>query len=224
MARSWLRPSSLLGSLVLGSACGPLVVLDDGTGAESFDAAEASDGTGSVDTTTVDTTTVGTSSTTSATTTTTTATTTPMTTVDPTGNEPGYCAQACFSLDDCLYPGSNPADWACTDGFCEFVGMIPPCDPQSCDYLMIGFCTEIDGVSVCATPCNDDSSCVPGFTECSGHDDAGNSICEAIPCFGTVEGEPCEIDGFGQIGVCIDGVCACTDDSQCTAVGYACDV
>lgn len=219
MVRSWLRSSSLLGSLVLGSACGPLVVLDDGTGVESSDASDASDGTGPSSTSTV-----GTSSTTSATTSTTTATTTPMTTsVDPTGREPGYCAQVCFTVDDCLYDGANPADFECIDGFCEFVGELPACDPMNCDDLMIGICTEVDGVSQCATPCSDDSSCIAGFTQCSGVDDAGNSICEPIPCWGTVEGEPCVIDGFGQLGICIDGLCACTDDAQCTAAGFACN-
>ena len=217
MARSWLRSSSLLGSLALGSACGPLVVLDDGGGEESTD--EASEGTGPSSTSAV-----GTTSPTSSTTSTTSATTTPMTTsVDPTGREPGFCALACVTVDDCLFGGS-PTDFECVDGFCEYVGEIPPCDPASCDDLMIGSCTEVDGVSVCATPCVDDSACVAGFTQCSGHDDAGNSICDPIPCWGVVEGEPCEIDGFGQIGICIDGVCACTDDSQCTAEGYGCNV
>lgn len=216
---SRLRP--LLGSLVLASACGPFVILEEtGSDDESSMTDEVSE-----ETTTPSTTTSTTSSTTSATTSTTTATTatTTTTTGDPTGDAPGFCAQACTSVEDCLYEGSNPNDFACIDGFCEYVGAIWPCDPATCDDLMIGICTEIDGVSLCATPCTDDSMCLPGFTQCTGHDDAGNPVCEAIPCFGTPEGEPCEIQGFGQIGVCIDGLCSCTDDSECTAEGYGCN-
>ncbi|WP_266222025.1 hypothetical protein [Paraliomyxa miuraensis] len=88
---------------------------------------------------------------------------------------------------------------------------------------MIGQCTFVDGFSVCATPCVDDMACIVGFTECAGVDDLGNSICSALPCYGAVEGQPCEIAGFGQIGVCTDGECVCTDDSQCTAMGFGCD-
>jgi hypothetical protein len=220
MPRVVVRLRPLLGSLVLASACGPFVILDDsGSDDESSETDEVSE-----ETTTPPTTTSTTSSTTSATTSTTTATTaTTTTTGDPTGDVPGFCAQACAIVEDCLYEGANPSDFACVDGFCEYVGEIPPCDPASCDDIMIGSCTEIDGVSVCATPCADDSACLPGFTECTGHDDAGNSICEAIPCFGTLEGEPCEIQGFGQIGVCTNGQCSCTDDSECTAEGFGCN-
>lgn len=207
-----LRP--LFGSLVLAAACGPFVILDDsGSDDESSETDEVSE-----ETTTPPSPTSTTSSTTSATTTATTATTT-----TTTGDVPGFCAQACTIVEDCLYEGANPSDFACVDGFCEYVGAFPPCDPASCDDLMIGSCTEVDGVSICATPCADDSACLPGFTECTGHDDAGNSICAAIPCFGTLEGEPCEIQGFGQIGVCTNGECSCTDDSECTAQGFGCN-
>jgi len=217
MPRPWLRSSPLLCSLVLGSACGPFVVLEDSTD-ESAGESEASESTSSS-------TTNATSSTTAATSSTTSATTTPMTTsVDPTGREPGYCQETCRAVSDCLYPGSNPSDWACNGGFCEYVGVIPSCDPATCDDLAIGFCTEVDGVSQCATPCVSDVSCLAGFTQCSGYDDAGNSICEAIPCNGAVEGEACVIDGFGQYGVCIDGMCACTDDSQCPIDGWGCNI
>jgi hypothetical protein len=221
MPHVFARLSSVFCSLALGSACGPLVVLDDaGTGDETAEATETSDDapSSSTSSTTAALTTTATSSTTSTT------TSPPMTTsVDPTGDEPGYCAQACRTVADCLYPGSNPDDFECTDGFCTYVGEIPPCYPEACDDLMIGVCTEVDGVSLCVTPCIDDSSCLAGFTECTGFDDAGNSICMAIPCLGVAEGEACFIDGVGQFGVCTNGECACTDDSQCTIEGYACN-
>jgi hypothetical protein len=124
---------------------------------------------------------------------------------------------------DCVPPMGNEADWACTDGFCEYIAEIPACDPASCDDLMIGVCSEVDGVSICTTPCSDDTMCLAGFTECTGTDDAGNMICQALPCGGVAEGEPCDIPMFGQIGTCTDGVCTCTDDAECTAMGFACN-
>lgn len=219
------RLSLALGSLALSllapaAACGPLIVdIESDSEAESAGETENDAST-----------TVGTSSTTTPTSTTTTATTTTATTTtttttaDPTGDEPGFCALACEDLADCVFQGGVPEDWACTDGFCEYVGEFYVCDPATCDDLMIGVCAEVDGLSTCTTPCTNDTQCLAGFTTCTGVDDAGNSICEAIPCFGTPEGEACFIDGFGQFGVCIDGLCSCTDDTQCTPDGYACNV
>jgi len=126
-------------------------------------------------------------------------------------------------MADCVPFGGNPADWACTDGFCEYVGVFPECDPATCDDLMIGVCGEVDGYSTCTMPCTDDSMCFAGITECTGMDDDGNPICQGYPCGGVAEGDPCEIMGFGQLGTCTDGVCVCTDDTECTAAGYACN-
>lgn len=217
MAGARLRSSSLACSLVLVSACGPFVILADDVASE--ESTETSD-------TTATSTSTSTSTTTSTTTAGPTVTATTPTTMDVTTDEPrepSYCALACESTADCAIGGIDPADYPCIDGFCEYVGEVPACDPATCDDLQIGICTEVDGFSQCATPCSDDSMCVPGFTECTGTDDAGNTICEAIPCFGVGEGEPCEFQGFGQLGVCIDGECQCTEDSQCTADGYACN-
>jgi hypothetical protein len=219
MARLALALGSLALSLLApAAACGPLIV-----DIESDSEAESAGETENDASTTVETTTTTTATTTTATTTTATSTTT-TTTADPTGDEPGYCSPVCGVVADCVALGGVPEDWACTDGFCEYIGLIPACDPATCDDLMIGVCAEIDGLSTCTTPCTNDTQCLAGFTECTGVDDAGNSICEAIPCFGTPEGEACFIEGFGQYGVCIDGLCSCTDDTQCTPDGYACNV
>lgn len=137
--------------------------------------------------------------------------------------EPGICAQACAGPADCVIPDLDPADYPCIDGFCEYLGESPPCDPAGCDDLQIGICTTVEGVSLCAVPCSDDSMCLPGFTVCTGTDDAGNSICEPIPCYGALEGEGCIIDGLGQFGVCIDGECRCSDDTECTFEGFGCN-
>jgi hypothetical protein len=169
--------------------------------------------------------------------TTTDPTTTDPTTTDPTvgdttagdstgGGGAGFCAQTCDAVGDCVPVGGDEADYACTDGFCEFTGKItiPPCDTATCDDLSIGVCADVDGVSTCTTPCEDDTMCVADVTECTGMDDDGNSICAALPCGGAAEGEACEIPTFGSIGTCTDGVCSCTDNAECTADGYACNV
>lgn len=219
VAGARLLCSSLACSLLLVSACGPFVILaDDVASDESSEASDTTAGSTTVTTATTSTTTATTANTT-------TSTTTPPT-MDATTDaprEPSYCAQACDSTEDCEAGGIDPADYPCIDGFCEFIGELPACDPATCDDLLIGVCTEVDGISQCATPCTDDSACLAGFTACTGTDDAGNTICELIPCYGMAEGEPCEFEGFGQLGVCIDGECQCTDDSQCTADGYGCN-
>lgn len=138
----------------------------------------------------------------------------------------GFCGQTCAAVGDCVPMGGMESDYACTEGFCEFIGEIPdppPCDTATCDDLMLGTCAMVDGVSLCTTPCSDDSMCLAGFTACTGMDDAGNSICEALPCGGAAEGEPCNFGGADQYGVCTDGVCSCTDDAECTAAGQGCN-
>lgn len=139
------------------------------------------------------------------------------------GGGGGFCAISCAAAADCVPPMGNEADWACTEGFCEFTGALPACDPATCDDLGVGLaCADVDGVSQCTTPCPNGDECTAPL-ECSGMDDAGNAICAAAPCGGVAEGEACDIPNFGQIGTCTDGVCGCTDDAECTAPGYACN-
>jgi hypothetical protein len=139
----------------------------------------------------------------------------------------GFCATTCAAVADCVPPMGMESDYACTDGFCEYIGEPLPCDPALCDDLGVGLaCADVDGVSQCTTPCSDDSMCLAGVTECTGMDDAGNSICVAVPaepCGGAAEGEPCNFGGADQYGVCTDGVCSCTDDAECTAAGQGCN-
>ncbi|WP_266222024.1 hypothetical protein [Paraliomyxa miuraensis] len=104
--RSLVFGSLVFGSLVFGLACGPVVVLEEGSESDDESAGE----TGASSSTTTGTTTSTTTSTTSASTTTpattTVATTTPP---DPTGDrEPGYCGQVCLAVEDCVPGGSTP--------------------------------------------------------------------------------------------------------------------
>jgi hypothetical protein len=135
----------------------------------------------------------------------------------------GHCSQACEVVSDCVPAMADESDWACTEGFCEFTGPIPACDPAWCDDLMLGTCGSIGGVSACMQPCAGDGDCVEGSL-CNSSDDDGNPICGAAPCGGVAEGEPCEIQSFGSIGTCTDGQCTCATDDECTADGFACHV
>jgi hypothetical protein len=129
----------------------------------------------------------------------------------------------CMAVADCVPMGGDPADWSCNAGFCEFVGMIPPCDPASCPAAAGLMCAFVDGVDQCVIPCTPvGNECDLFGFECTGVTDMGDTICTSPPCGGALEGEPCFIQGFGQLGTCTDGLCTCTDDSECTAPDLTC--
>ncbi|MDC0669416.1 hypothetical protein [Nannocystis radixulma] len=149
----------------------------------------------------------------------------PTTGVETTGNGgAGFCAQTCAAVADCVPMGGNEADYACTDGFCEYKGQLPACDDTTCPAAAGAACAEVGGVTQCTFPCTEGGTeCDVLQLECTGMNDAGEPICAAKPCGGVAEGAACEIAGFGQLGVCTDGVCSCSADTECTAMGYACN-
>jgi len=144
------------------------------------------------------------------------------------GGGEGFCGQTCADAAECVPMGGNAADWACTEGFCEFIGTLPeppPCDDTTCPAAIGGACADVNGVNVCTFPCTEGGTeCDALMLECSGMDDAGNPICAAPPCGGAAEGAPCEFPGgAGQYGVCTEGVCVCTSDAECTIEGQGCN-
>ncbi len=203
-----------------------MVVLEDDTGEPSE--AEATGDTGSPTTTSPTTSTTGTTGTTGTVTVSSSATspTEPVTTtVDPTGGgEPGFCLQTCESLADCVPPGSNPDDFACIDGFCEYIAAWM-CDETNCPPEVGATCAEVEGLPTCVFSCSEGGNeCDFIEGQCTGVTDEGLLYCEAVGCGGGIEeGEPCFFEGFGLLGTCIDGLCVCTDDAECTAEGYACN-
>lgn len=137
----------------------------------------------------------------------------------------GFCGLSCTAPADCAM-GGNEADWECAEGFCNYIGTPPACDDVTCPPAVGGACAEVDGVSVCTYPCTEGGTECDLLTwECTGMDDAGNSICQPPapePCGGVAEGEPCDF-GAGQLGVCTAGECVCTSDEECAVTGYACN-
>ncbi|MCX4243761.1 hypothetical protein [Paraliomyxa miuraensis] len=152
-------------------------------------------------------------------------TTTADTGMTTTAGGSGFCALACEAPADCAM-GGNEADWACNEGFCEYIGEPPPCDDTTCPAAAGFACADVGGVNICTIPCPNGNECDVLMLECTGEDDAGNAICvspEPEPCGGAAEGEPCDFGGADQYGVCMDGECTCADDTECTAAGYACN-
>jgi hypothetical protein len=220
MRRRFARLSLGAPLFSLAAACGPFITVVDDAGSES----EVESPTETSNDPPVMTATV--------TVTVTSTTTTPMTTSvdddtspDTTDPEASYCAQACRIVADCLPPMTDPTGYACIAGFCEFTGRLPPCDETNCPSVAGFACASVDGISLCVIACTEvGGECDPFEFMCTGVTDAGMLYCEPPPCngFGN-EGEPCFLRGFGQLGVCTDGLCTCTDDSQCTALGWACN-
>jgi hypothetical protein len=216
-----IAPSLVVWSLALAAACGPVVVLEEGSDGESEASGDSEASSATVATTASSTTTTATS-----TSTTTSATTTPATTaVDPSDGDSGYCGLACDVAADCVPPNSKPIDFACVEGFCEYGGPTFECDETSCPSMAGLACASVEGVEVCVFPCTEDGGeCLMLQLECTGTSDEGIAYCEPPPCLGAGEGEACIIEGVGQFGICVQGECVCTDDGQCTADGFACDV
>lgn len=133
------------------------------------------------------------------------------------GGGAGSCGLTCEAPEDCAF-GGNAADWECNEGFCDYVGTPPACDEALCS-AGGGACADVDGVNQCTYPCTEGGTECDFLTwECTGEDDAGNSICQPAPAAPCTEGEACE----GGFGVCTNGECVCTTDEECTADGYGC--
>jgi hypothetical protein len=138
------------------------------------------------------------------------------------GGGAGSCAETCKAPTDCAAGTGTKETYACTDGFCEFIGdPIDPCDPAVCPEAAGYICATIDGNDVCGLACPNGDECDVAMQECV-MDDKATAVCQFPDCFGAGEGEPCELTGVGQIGTCSGGVCGCTDDAECTIAGQAC--
>ncbi len=135
---------------------------------------------------------------------------------------PGRCAQTCEDVAECVPANGLEIDYVCDEGFCDYVGIPPACDVFTCINSQGGVCADVGGFSVCTVPCENDNECAALMQVCTGIDDAGGKFCEPPPCDGFDEGAPCEVAGVGQLGTCTDGVCACTNDAECSVLGHAC--
>lgn len=130
----------------------------------------------------------------------------------------GYCTKPCGTVTDCCPPGSvdcpsnmYPNNWECAQGAC----LSPQCatnadctavDPDQGCFLLGDF-------SSCLAACVNDGDCTAPLT-CSGVDDNGAKYCKAT-------GGGCTDDAScGGFGKCVDKVCVCAADADCTFQGY----
>jgi len=132
----------------------------------------------------------------------------------------GYCAPPCTTPAECCpanTPGcpSNqyPNNYTCKDGSCRS----PQCATTS-DCTAEGptkDCFMVDGEKSCKFACSTDTDCNAPQT-CIGVDDNGKKYCRAT-------GAGCPDDAFCMnlgIGKCINKVCLCEADADCTKTGF----
>jgi hypothetical protein len=105
-----------------------------------------------------------------------------------------------------------PNNYTCVGGACRS----PQCQSASdCTAQSPKLdCFTIGGVSDCAFACMMDVDCTPPLT-CIGKDDNGKQYClsKGSGCTDAM----CTILGLGK---CINGVCSCLTDSDCTKPGF----
>ena len=131
--------------------------------------------------------------------------------------EPGYCTKACDTPADCCAPGTPgcpsdqyPNNHQCVNGACH----PPECaDTQDCATNPNLDCFALSGFNSCGFKCDVDADCAAPLT-CTGSDDNGKTFC-------LFAGDGCTNDascnGFGS---CVDKLCVCTSDAECTAAGF----
>lgn len=130
----------------------------------------------------------------------------------------GYCTKPCGTVTDCCPAGSPdcpsnmyPNNWECSMGAC----LSPQC-ASSADCTAIDpdqGCFTISGFSSCLVACSTDGDCTAPLT-CAGVDDNGAKYCKA-PSSGCTIDADCA--GFGK---CVNKVCICEADADCTFQGY----
>jgi hypothetical protein len=134
------------------------------------------------------------------------------------GTPPGYCTKPCAAAADCCPPGdpncpgpTYPNNVACTNGACY----APECSATSdCTALNPKLdCFSLSGFDDCAFACASDADCTAPLT-CSGVDDNNKKFCLSA-------GGGCTDDAScNGLGKCVNKVCVCDVDNDCTKPGF----
>ncbi len=131
----------------------------------------------------------------------------------------GYCTPPCSTPADCCppdtpsCPGDNfPDNYTCKNGGCRS----PECSSTAdCTALNPKLdCLVLSGTHDCAFPCIADGDCMMPL-KCVGADDNGTKFCLATGGSGCSDDSSCQ-----GLGKCINKVCVCASDMDCTKSGY----
>lgn len=139
-----------------------------------------------------------------------------------TGPEYGYCAQPCGAAADCCPPDPNNEDMCPSASYpdnpeCQNGACLPAQCATTADCTAFNpkhDCLPVGGFNSCKFPCDGNEDCVLPL-QCVGTDDNGNGFCLAPGGTGCSDDASC--NGFGK---CVDTVCVCDVDTDCTFPGY----
>ncbi|MBK8996242.1 MAG: hypothetical protein IPM35_10920 [Myxococcales bacterium] len=130
----------------------------------------------------------------------------------------GYCTRPCGTVNDCCPAGSTdcpsnqyPNNYKCVAGGCRSPECSTTTDCSSTNPKLD--CFSLSGFHSCALTCSADTDCTSPLT-CSGLDDNNKKFCLA-------KGSGCSDDascnGYGK---CVEKVCVCYADADCTKAGF----
>ncbi|MFO0568636.1 MAG: hypothetical protein U0263_23445 [Polyangiaceae bacterium] len=130
----------------------------------------------------------------------------------------GFCSRPCGTVTDCCPAGSvdcpsnqYPNNYKCVLGACRAAECSTTQDCTSTNPKLD--CLSLSGFHACGFGCSSDTDCSPPLT-CIGLDDNGKKYCLA-------KGNGCSDDAScGGYGKCVDKVCVCYSDVDCTKTGF----
>lgn len=131
----------------------------------------------------------------------------------------GFCAQPCANAVDCCPPSpmspcpsdTYPNNFECKNGACYSGQCSSTADCTAINPNLD--CLTFSGQKSCVFDCALDGDCMAPLT-CTGVDDDGKKYC-------VFSGGGCTDDtSCGGFGKCVDKVCVCSSDTDCTVAGY----
>lgn len=210
-------------ALLVGTACGPRVLVVDDAGHEDDDDDGATTGRPPPPPE------PGTSTTTTSppTATATASSSDDPEPPDPTAGNGGFCMQTCQRAEDCCNGAPDcpsddyPDNWACEDGRCVHGGCKSDDD---CSFVPDDWiCATTRHGAWCLPSCQTDDDCwIANDWTCSGITLDGQRYCKPGPtCGATPDFEPCE-----GVGSCDpeSGWCVCHSDADCEQPDSACHI
>jgi hypothetical protein len=130
----------------------------------------------------------------------------------------GYCTKPCGTVLECCPAGSMgcpsnmyPNNYKCDKNACRAPQCATTADCAMQDPTQD--CLALSGFNTCGTTCASDGQCTAPAT-CSGVDDNGKKYCLS-------SGGGCVSDAAcGGFGKCVNKVCVCQKDADCTKTGF----